>query len=152
MSILGFHSVLRLLVVEDNEGDLYWLKLIVEEAGLLTEIQEASNGEEALRLLQSPDCRVPDLLFLDLNIPRLEGMEVLHTLKSDEKLSRLPVCVVTGSLMERERISHLFGIDIRCYVRKPISLNALIDALDSYEPLQPTARELRNRLGDPSAS
>ena len=128
----------EILLVEDNPGDV---RLIVEsliEEDLQYNLHVASDGVEALEFLRhtgkhekSPR---PDLVLLDLNLPRKNGVEVLEEIKIDEDLRRIPVIILTAS-QAQEDILTAYNLYANCYLVKPIDLNqyyTLIDAIRDF--------------------
>jgi CheY-like chemotaxis protein len=118
----------ELLLVEDNPGDV---DLVVEAlAGLdvATKISVASNGIEALATLRGAPrdgATRPDLILLDLNVPRKDGREVLAELKADPELKLIPVVVLTSSEAERD-LRNVYGLHANCLVSKPVDLEEFL--------------------------
>jgi CheY-like chemotaxis protein len=104
-----------------------------------TTLTTVENGEELLRYLRREDAREdegaeaaprPDLILLDLNMPRVDGREALREIKSDSELRRIPVVVLTTSEAERD-ILESYNLGVNAFVTKPVSFDALADAMDS---------------------
>ena len=121
-----------ILLVEDNPGDV---DLITEALGtlqLVTRISVASDGVDALALLRGDDPTRPpprpDLLFLDLNLPRKDGREVLAEMKSDPDLRQIPVVVLPSSDAERD-LQQAYGLHANCLVTKPVDLEAFLSCV-----------------------
>lgn len=111
----------RLLLVEDNPGDARLFMEIVKDEGIDASLRVAGDGAEALALLCAAGAALPDLILLDLNLPRKNGREFLAEVKSDAALKRIPVIVFTGSEAE-EDIECVYGLHGNCYIVKPSTL------------------------------
>jgi CheY-like chemotaxis protein len=117
------------LLVEDNPGDVRLTREALREGKVNSKLSVASNGVEALAFLrreppyeQAPR---PDIILLDLNLPRKDGREVLAELKSDESLRQIPVVVLTTRRAE-EDIFRAYDLHANCYVPKPVDLDQFI--------------------------
>ncbi len=123
----------RILLVEDNPADVRLMREAFAEQGTSVELVIAGDGEEAMRLLQEPVNR-PDLILLDLNLPRKDGREVLAEIKADASLRTIPVLVLTSSEAERD-VEHSYALHANVYLRKPLSyteLQAIVAAIDTF--------------------
>jgi chemotaxis family two-component system response regulator Rcp1 len=126
-------AVPRILLVEDNPADVRLMREAFAEQGTSVELVIAGDGEEAMRLLQDPVNR-PDLILLDLNLPRKDGREVLAEIKADAGLRIIPVLVLTSSEAERD-VEHSYALHANVYLRKPLSyteLQAIVAAIDTF--------------------
>jgi two-component system, chemotaxis family, response regulator Rcp1 len=129
---------IEILVVEDNPGDVRLMKEALAEANVRTNVTHVEDGVEALALLRHEgkyaDAPFPDLVILDLNLPRKDGREVLQEIKQDEALRRLPVVIMTTSEAETD-ISRTFNLRANCYVTKPWSFeefSKLVKAIEKF--------------------
>jgi CheY-like chemotaxis protein len=126
----------EILLVEDNPGDVRLTRETLKEGKIHTHLSVAGDGEEALAFLrrQGPhEAAVrPDLILLDLNLPRKSGREVLAEIKADEHLRRIPVVVLTSSQAERD-IAESYDLCANCYVTKPVDLDQFIKVVRSIE-------------------
>lgn len=115
---------LNILLVEDNEGDVELTQAAFDEAGVPTSLQVASDGEEVLDILyQRGECAnepLPDLILLDLNLPKISGREVLGIIKKDKDLSMIPVVVLSSSGAQRD-ISDAYRLHANCYMIKSMN-------------------------------
>jgi chemotaxis family two-component system response regulator Rcp1 len=116
---------MRLLVVEDNPTDVILLQEALRAAGHRHEPQIARDGEEAMTQLRG-DGERPDLVLLDLNLPRKNGREVLAEVKADPNLRSIPVIVLTSSAA-RPDIDFAYRNHANAYVRKPLGLERLTE-------------------------
>lgn len=118
---------IHLLIVEDNEADAFLTKETLESERLMFDITIAKDGVEALDYLtRKPpfeDARKPDLILLDLNLPRLDGRGVLQEMRLSEDLRRIPVVILTSSDAEAD-IVRSYELGANCYVTKPVGLQA----------------------------
>ncbi len=109
---------LRVLLIEDDMIEVMKLNRTVSKLELPHKIIEANNGEEALKILQSKD-ELPDIILLDLNMPKLNGIEFLNILKNDEILKYIPTIILTTSNNQRDLLE-CYKIGIAGYVLKPL--------------------------------
>ena len=126
----------RILLVEDNPGDVRLTKEALKEAKVRNEISVAGDGEEALAFLRKEGkyegVKHPDVIFLDLNLPRKGGLEVLREIKNDEGLKRIPVVVVTSSKAEQDIVKS-YNLHANCFVTKPVDLHQFLEVIRSIE-------------------
>jgi CheY-like chemotaxis protein len=120
---------IEILLVEDDPGDVMLTREAFEHSRLTNRLSTASNGEEALRFLRqegefagSPR---PDLILLDLNLPRLDGRELLAIVKSDPALRQIPVVVLTTSQAD-EDIYRSYDLHANAFVTKPVDFEKLV--------------------------
>lgn len=122
------HSLARILLVEDNPGDVLLIRKGLERAGFANPLDVANDGEEALaRLRQRPpfeDAALPDLVLLDINLPKLDGHEVLRRIKEDERLRRLPVIMLTSSEADTD-VVRAYDEHANAYLTKGFDLDEL---------------------------
>ena len=127
--------IFEILVVEDNPGDVRLLQETMRDSPHEVRFTVAEDGEAAMDTLRKEkDSLTPDLILLDLNLPKKDGREVLSEIKNDPALSRIPVVVLTSSQADKDRMyseqHHANG-----YFNKPISasaMNKLVEALTVY--------------------
>lgn len=125
-----------ILVVEDNPGDARLIKEILNENKLYSSLNIVNDGVEAMSFLHNegkinPSPK-PDLIILDLNLPRKDGREVLAEIKADEELKHIPIVIMTISQAE-EDILKTYKLHASCYITKPIDLNEFIKVIKSIE-------------------
>jgi two-component system, chemotaxis family, response regulator Rcp1 len=124
--------VANVLLVEDNPGDIRLTREALKESGVSCKIHVAEDGEQALAFLRREGSHGsavrPNLVLLDLNLPKLDGLEVLRQLKSDPELKRIPVVVFTSS-RRREDILATYDSHANCYVTKPSNFNEFEQAI-----------------------
>lgn len=125
-----------ILLVEDNPGDVRLTKEALKENKVVNELHVASDGEEAMKFLRRSkgyeDKPRPDLILLDLNIPKLDGREVLREIKYDDSLKRIPVIILTTSKLE-EDILKAYNLHANCYISKPINLESFVTIMKQIE-------------------
>jgi CheY-like chemotaxis protein len=123
---------IEILLVEDNPGDARLAMEALREAKVHNNLRWVSDGVEALAYLQreGPYARAPrpDLILLDLNLPRKDGREVLAAVKADEELRRIPVVVLTTSQAE-EDILKAYHLNANCYISKPVDLEQFMKVI-----------------------
>lgn len=127
---------IRVLLVEDNPGDAHLTRDTLEQSKLLIQITVAADGEEALDCLLGrgnyEGSPLPDLMVLDLNLPRLSGREVLTEMRRHEHLRGIPVVVLTSSDAEKDVVMS-YQLGASCYVTKPVGLEAFQAIVKSIE-------------------
>jgi len=123
---------IRILIIEDNPGDVRLLKDALKELKAPVEIRVASDGAEGLRITfnnnSGSEAWHPDLIFLDLNLPKIGGHEVLARLKADPDKRLIPVIVLSSSRAEND-INRAYEAHANAYIRKPTSLDDLMNAV-----------------------
>ncbi|MHC3439058.1 response regulator [Natrialbaceae archaeon A-gly3] len=125
-----------ILLVEDNPGDVKLTKKAFEKASIEVRIEVASDGVEALDYLHErndgSDALVPDLVLLDLNLPKKSGYEVLAEIKSDPGLQRIPVVILTSSESESDVID-TYDDHANAYLTKPVSFAGFQEVVEKIE-------------------
>ena len=111
-------KTLKVLLIEDDMIEVMKLKRVIASLNLSHKIIEANNGEEALKLLDKKD-NLPDIILLDLNMPKINGIEFLSILKNNETLKYIPTIILTTSNNERDLIE-CYKIGVAGYVLKPL--------------------------------
>jgi CheY-like chemotaxis protein len=126
----------RILLVEDNEGDIILTLDAFEESKIDTKVSVARNGREALDFLYKrkpfADAQRPDLILLDINIPIFSGHEVLEEIKKDESLKKIPVVMLTTSQNQKD-VERAYKNHCNSYVNKPLEMKAFIEAIHKIE-------------------
>lgn len=126
----------EILLVEDNPGDVRLTMEASKENKMYNNINVVKDGVEALTFLRKEgkysNAPRPDIILLDLNLPRKDGRQVLEEIKNDENLKRIPVIVLTTSQAE-EDILRAYGLNANCYITKPVDLNQFIKVVKSIE-------------------
>ena len=129
-------GVIDILLVEDNEGDARLAKEAMRDSKIRNNLHHVIDGEEALDFLRKEgrftDVPRPDLILLDLNLPRKDGREVLSEIKNDEKLKLIPVVILTVS-NDEEDILKSYNLHANCYVTKPLDLERFMKVVKSIE-------------------
>ena len=127
---------IEILLVEDNAGDVRLTREALKDAKVLNTLHVARDGEEAMDYLyhkgKYADAPRPDLILLDLNLPRKDGREVLAEIKADEDLKRIPVVILTTSKSE-EDVLKVYNLHANCYVTKPLDLDQFIRVVQAIE-------------------
>jgi two-component system response regulator len=127
---------IEILLVEDSPGDVKLTEIGFRSAKILNNMNVVPDGVEAMSYLRQEgrysDAKQPDLILLDLNLPRKDGREVLLEIKSDEKLKKIPVVVLTISKNE-EDVLKSYNLHANAYVTKPIDFNEFLGVVKSIE-------------------
>ena len=129
-------NTIEILLVEDNPGDARLTLEAFKEAKVINNLTVVNDGAEALAYLRRQgayaDAVVPDLVLLDLNLPKIDGRQVLAEIKADEALKRIPVVVLTTSASQDD-ISRAYGSHANCYITKPVDLDQFLRVVQSIE-------------------
>ncbi|MDQ6751382.1 MAG: response regulator [Actinomycetota bacterium] len=123
---------IQILLVEDSPGDVRLTEEILRDAKIANDLHVVNDGEQAMDFLRSTDAPRPDVMMLDLNLPRKDGREVLAELKGDPELRRIPVIVLTTSSADQD-VLRSYDLNANCYITKPIDLDEFISVVRSIE-------------------
>jgi len=127
---------IEILLIEDNLGDIRLTEEALKESNLIVNLRIARDGMEAMELLRGEgdyaNIPAPDLILLDLNLPRKDGREVLQEIKSDADLKRIPVVVLTTSEAESDIVT-TYGFHANCYINKPVDMDQFIKIVQLLE-------------------
>jgi two-component system, chemotaxis family, response regulator Rcp1 len=125
-----------ILLVEDNPGDVRLTVEALREGKVHNNLHVVGDGVDALAFLhregQYADAPTPDLILLDLNLPRKDGREVLAEIKADPQLRRIPVVVLTTSNAEQD-VLRSYDLHANCYITKPVDLDQFINVVRTIE-------------------
>lgn len=126
----------QVLLVEDNPGDVRLTVEALKEGKVLNKLTVVPDGIEALACLRKQgkyaDAARPDLILLDLNLPKRDGREVLAEIKADDNLKRIPVVILTTS-EDKQDIARSYSLHANCYITKPVDLEQFIAVVKSIE-------------------
>lgn len=126
----------EILLVEDNPGDVRLTREALKEGKVHNTLHLAPDGVEALAFLRREgkyaEATRPDLIFLDLNLPKKDGREVLAEIKTDADLRRIPVVVLTTSQAEQDVLKS-YNLHANCYITKPVDLEQFIKVVKSVD-------------------
>lgn len=127
---------IHILLVEDNEGDVVLTLEALKQAKLKNKISVVRDGEQALQFLfqqgKYVDEEAPQLILLDINLPKIDGKEVLYRVKNDPNLKKIPVVILTTSSSDID-ILEAYNNHANCYVTKPVDLNKFIEVIHTVE-------------------
>ena len=127
---------IEILLVEDNSGDARLAREALRDAKVRNNLTWISDGSEALAFLRREGkyqrAARPDLILLDLNLPRKDGREVLTEIKADEKFKRIPVVILTTSQAE-EDVARAYQLNANCYITKPVDLDQFMKVVKTNE-------------------
>ena len=136
MNYLSTGRPIEILLVEDNPGDVRLTEEALKEGKVLNTLHITKDGVEAMAFLhreaQYTDAPRPDLILLDLNLPKKDGREVLAEIKTDDELKRIPVVILTTSSAE-EDIIKTYNFHANCYITKPVDLEQFINVVKSIK-------------------
>ena len=131
-----------ILLVEDDNVDVMTVKRALKDIKVTNGLTHVTNGEEALEYLRGQDSKMPCIVLLDLNMPKMNGIEFLKIVKADEELKKIPVVVLTTSGEEQDKIES-FKLSVAGYIVKPADYKKFIEAVKTLE-LYWTLSELLN--------
>ena len=127
---------IHILLVEDNEGDIFLTKEAFENGKVYTELSVVKDGKAAIDFLRKKgefsNVKEPELLLLDLNLPKKNGFEVLEFIKQDTKLKHIPVIILSTSSAERD-INKCYENHANCYIIKPVDIESLFTVISKIE-------------------
>jgi len=133
---VGSGRAIEVLLVEDNEGDARLAQEALRDGKFRVGYNHVWDGEEAMDFLRRKGKHTaaprPDIILLDLNLPRMDGREVLAEIKKDDDLKRIPVVILTTSSAERDVLC-AYGLYANCYVTKPVTMVEFIKAVTAIE-------------------
>ena len=124
----------HILLVEDNEGDILLTVEALEEGRIANVIEVARDGQEAIDKLEIDlkNNQLPDLILLDINLPKMNGHEVLERLKDTEGLKHIPVIILSTSSSEMD-ILKSYKNHANCFITKPVEIDEFVKAIESIE-------------------
>jgi chemotaxis family two-component system response regulator Rcp1 len=130
------YEIIKILLVEDNSGDVRLVKEALKDGKMRVEMDVVQDGVEALAFLNQSGKYAkavrPDLILLDLNLPKKDGREVLAEIKADEDLKRIPVVILTSS-KDEEDIIKSYNLHANCCITKPVEFKQFMKVVQSIE-------------------
>ena len=139
---------IEILLVEDNPGDVRLTREALKEGKVYSNLHTVKDGVEAMEFLRRQgrysSVPRPDIILLDLNLPKKDGREVLQEIKADDSLKRIPVVVLTTSKAE-EDVFRSYSLHANCYVTKPVDLEKFIKVVQSIDRFWLTIATLPTR-------
>ena len=127
---------MNILLIEDNPGDVRLTQEAFKEGQISIDLNVVMDGVEAIRYLRKEapyeEATTPDLVLLDLNLPKRDGREVLEEIKTDDHLKRIPVVVLTTSNAEQD-ILKSYNLHVNCYINKPVDFDKFFDIIQKIE-------------------
>lgn len=136
MGAIDMSRPIELLLVEDNPGDVRLTQEALKGGKVLNNLSVVNDGVEALAFLRREDeykgASRPDIVLLDLNLPRKDGREVLKEIKEDPNLKRIPVVVLTTSKAEQDVLKS-YDLHANCYITKPVDFEQFMDVVKAIE-------------------
>jgi two-component system response regulator len=138
---------IHMLVVEDNPGDVELIRLAFKHSRVANRIDVVEDGEEALQYVRRSGrfagVRRPDLIILDLNLPKVDGREVLEAIKADSRLKDIPVIVLTTSYAQHD-VTYAYEHYANCYLTKPADVEEFLKKVRAIETFWLTLVRLPN--------
>lgn len=140
---------IHILLVEDNEGDIVLTTEALEEGKIANSLSVVRDGQEAINYLEKnegfEDAVTPDLVLLDINLPKINGHKVLKHIKSSKKLKYIPVVMLTTSSDEVD-IQKSYKNHSNCYITKPVGINDFIKVISTIEDFWITIVQLPSNV------
>ncbi|MHB8866274.1 MAG: response regulator [Pirellulaceae bacterium] len=137
-----------ILLVEDNPGDVDLTKEALEGAKVSNRLHVVDNGEQAMDFLcrrgEHADAPRPDLILLDLNLPKKDGREVLEEIKANRDLAEIPVVILTTSAAD-EDVGRAYQLHANCYITKPVNFTEFLKVIQAIEDFWLTTVRLPNK-------
>lgn len=121
-----------ILLVEDDMIDAMTVKRALKELNVVNPVETVENGEDALTFLRNNNNEAPGIILLDLNMPRMNGIEFLRIAKKDDHLRQIPVVVLTTSLEEIDRIE-TFNLGVAGYMVKPVDYKQFVEVIKAIK-------------------
>lgn len=121
-----------ILIIDDDLVDAMTIKRAFKDIGLSNRIDLVGNGEEALKFLRNEDNESPALIFLDLNMPKMNGLEFLRILRQDDQLNMIPVIILTTSKDEHDKVNS-FKLGIAGYIVKPVDYMQFVEVIKTIK-------------------
>ena len=142
-------TTLEVLLVEDSPGDVRLTKEVLRDANGAIHLHVASDGAEAMTFLRQEGAHAhaprPNLILLDLNLPKIDGREVLALIKADDRLKTIPTIILTTSVAESD-IQASYQLQANCYLSKPVQLEAFESLVKSINDFWLTKVKLPRRV------
>jgi chemotaxis family two-component system response regulator Rcp1 len=143
-------KTIEVLLVEDSEGDVRLTREAFKDAKVLVNLHVVSDGVQAMAFLRFEEGYAnvprPDLILLDLNLPKKDGREVLKEIKESEALASIPVVILTTSASEAD-ILKSYRLHANCYITKPVGLSGFLDVIQSIDSFWLTVVKLPRDAG-----
>ena len=117
-----------ILLIEDDQVDIMTVKRALSEIRVTNRLDTAWNGEEGLKYLRDPEKELPGIILLDLNMPKMNGIEFLKIVKNEKELKRIPVVVLTTSKEDRDKVES-FDLGVAGYMIKPVDYKKFVDVI-----------------------
>ena len=128
-------ATIDILLVEDNPGDVRLAQETLKDYKMQNVLHVVEDGEEALKYLRREppysSARLPDMVLLDINLPKIDGLEVLEELQRDAVLRNLPVVILTSTRMDQQLLKR-YRIPADCFILKPLTLESYLDAIRCF--------------------
>lgn len=141
---------IEILLIEDNPGDVRLTQEALKDAKIVNAVTVARDGVDAMAFLrrqgEHADAPTPDLILLDLNLPRRSGFEVLEDLRGSPDLKRIPVVILTSSSAEQDVLS-TYDLQANCYITKPVDLEQFLNVIRVIEQFWLTIVKLPSPVG-----
>ena len=134
----------RILLGEDNPADVYLIRQALDENAINYDLTVAVHGGEILEVVNTSGAAIPDLIVLDLNLPRHEGLEILKLIRATPELERVPVAILTSSDSPKDRLA-ASQLGATCYIRKPSNLDEFMDIGKTFHTLLSNRTASRNQ-------
>jgi CheY-like chemotaxis protein len=142
---------INILLVEDNEGDILLMNEALSEAKFIHTMEVARDGVQAIQLLeekaQNRPSGLPDIILLDINLPKKNGHEVLASVKNNPTLKKIPIIVLTTSSSELD-VLKAYDMHANCYIIKPIGVDDFMQVINNIETFWLTVVKLPKHLKD----
>ena len=149
MNQIDKNQFINILLVEDNVGDIRLTQEVFKQGKIKNTLHVVMDGEEAIHYLKKTGkykkVETPDIILLDLNLPKKDGKEVLAEIKADKELKRIPVIILTTSAAQQD-IMNTYSNHANCYIMKPVDFNQFISIVRTIEDFWLSIVKLPNKI------
>lgn len=132
-------SVIKILIVEDNQDDIELTKIAFKKGKISNQIEVLKDGQEAMDYLKKIITlkghltgKLPGLILLDINLPKVSGIEVLKFIKSTDKIKRIPVVILTTSKRDEDVVAS-YELGVNSYIQKPVAFSKFLDTIQNVQ-------------------
>jgi CheY-like chemotaxis protein len=136
---------IHILLADDDQDDCLFFEQALKELSISATLKVVNNGEELMQLLTNEAVEIPDVLFLDINMPRKTGTECLEEIKQNERLSNLPIVMISTS-NDPEKITLHFKIGANIYIHKPKDFSQLKQVIQHALPISTEESDRKSKI------
>lgn len=131
--------IIKILIIEDNQDDIELTKIAFKKGKISNQIETLKDGQEAMDYLKEISTfkgpllgKIPGLILLDINLPKVSGIEVLKFIKSTDKIKRIPVVILTTSKRDEDVVAS-YELGVNSYIQKPVAFSKFLDTIQNVQ-------------------